>query len=204
MSPVKIEEHVILDAAAEEFAKLGYDGARVDSIARIAGVNKATLYYRVGDKEELYRRVVLRGQAVFHNAVIQAIENSETATETVTNILKEIANNALENILIPSIILREIAGNAKTLPQEGLDGLKKFMDTTRAIVTMGIEDGVFRDVDPTALQFMITGAIFSLSLTSRMRVLVNSDNPGPITPDQIAVSISDILLNGLLKEGNRQ
>ena len=204
MSPVKIEEHVILDAAAEEFAKLGYDGARVDSIAKIAGVNKATLYYRVGDKEELYRRVVLRGQAVFQNAVLEAVENSETATESVTSILKGIAKNALENQLIPSIILREIAGNAKTLPQEGLDGLKNFMDTTRAIVTMGIEDGVFRDVDPMALQFIVTGAVFTLSLTAGMRERVNPENPGPLIPEQIAASINDILLNGLLKEGNRQ
>ncbi len=203
MSPKKIDEQVILDAAAEEFAELGFNGARVDSIAKRAGINKAMLYYRVGDKEELYRRVVLRGQASLHNAMMKAIENSTTATETITNVLSEIADNVLENKLIPSIILREIAGNAKTLPPEGLNGIKMFMDTTRAIVTMGIEDGVFRDIDPTALQFMITGAIFTLSLTAGMRAEVNSDNPGPVTPEQIALSINDILLNGLLKEGDK-
>lgn len=204
MSPKKIDEEAILDAAAEEFAELGFNGARVDSIAKRAGINKAMLYYRVGDKEELYRRVVLRGQASIQNAVMNAISKSTTATETVENILSEIAGNAGSNKLIPSIILREISGNGKTLPDEGKEGIKRFMDTTRAMVTMGVEEGTFREIDSTALQFMITGTIFALSLTAEMRQSINSDNPGPITPKQITESITDILLNGILKEGSKQ
>ena len=34
----------ILEAAAHEFASKGFDGARVDEIARSAGVNKALIY----------------------------------------------------------------------------------------------------------------------------------------------------------------
>ena len=45
----------ILNAALEEFAELGMAGARTDSIARAAGVNKALLYYYFKDKERLYR-----------------------------------------------------------------------------------------------------------------------------------------------------
>jgi len=41
----------ILEAARDEFAEKGFAGARVDTIARRAGVNKATLYY--GDVTEL-------------------------------------------------------------------------------------------------------------------------------------------------------
>ena len=48
----------ILRAATAVFAELGYAGARVDEIARRAGVNKATIYYRIGDKRELYARAL--------------------------------------------------------------------------------------------------------------------------------------------------
>ncbi|HVR42592.1 MAG TPA: helix-turn-helix domain-containing protein, partial [Thermoanaerobaculia bacterium] len=41
----------ILDVAAAVFAEQGFAGARIDEIARRAGVNKAMLYYRVGNKE---------------------------------------------------------------------------------------------------------------------------------------------------------
>ncbi|MCL0088711.1 TetR/AcrR family transcriptional regulator [Dehalococcoidia bacterium] len=35
----------ILDAALEIFASKGFEGARIDEIAKTAGVNKALLYY---------------------------------------------------------------------------------------------------------------------------------------------------------------
>jgi TetR/AcrR family transcriptional regulator len=45
----------ILKAALREFAHLGLAGARVDVIARRAGVNKQVLYYHFGNKEDLFR-----------------------------------------------------------------------------------------------------------------------------------------------------
>jgi TetR/AcrR family transcriptional regulator len=44
----------ILDAALAEFASYGLAGARTESIARSAGVNKALLYYYFDSKENLY------------------------------------------------------------------------------------------------------------------------------------------------------
>ncbi len=48
----------ILDAALDEFAAKGLDGARVDAIAARAGVNKRMLYYYFGSKDHLYRAVL--------------------------------------------------------------------------------------------------------------------------------------------------
>jgi TetR/AcrR family transcriptional regulator len=45
----------ILKAALREFAQLGLAGARVDVIAKRAGVNKQVLYYHFGSKEGLFR-----------------------------------------------------------------------------------------------------------------------------------------------------
>ncbi|MCD4707600.1 MAG: TetR/AcrR family transcriptional regulator [Candidatus Sabulitectum sp.] len=201
MSPKKMDEKAILDAAAEEFAELGFSGARVDAIAKRAGINKAMLYYRIGDKEELYRRVVLRGQAGIQSAMMNAVAASTTATETMVSILTGIAENAAENRLMPSIILRELAGNAKTLPEEGRDGIRKFMDAVRLLVTTGVEEGTFRNIDPTALQFIVTGAVFMLSLTKEMRQELYPDNPGPVTAEQISEALNDIISHGILREG---
>lgn len=49
----------ILVAAREEFVTFGLDGARVDRIAERAGANKRLIYHYVGNKEELYARVLL-------------------------------------------------------------------------------------------------------------------------------------------------
>ncbi|MGN6128064.1 MAG: TetR/AcrR family transcriptional regulator [Humibacter sp.] len=44
----------IREAAGDEFAMYGFEGARVDRIAARAGVNKALLFQRFGDKAGLY------------------------------------------------------------------------------------------------------------------------------------------------------
>jgi TetR/AcrR family transcriptional regulator len=48
----------ILSAALAEFAARGFAGARVDAIARRAGVNKRMLYHYFDDKEGLFRAVL--------------------------------------------------------------------------------------------------------------------------------------------------
>ncbi len=50
----------ILTAAFKEFATYGFAGARVDEIARRAGINKRMLYHYFGDKEALFREVLRR------------------------------------------------------------------------------------------------------------------------------------------------
>lgn len=51
---------VILEAAAEEFAESGYDGATLDRIGERVGLSKASLYYYVSGKEQLFAAVVGR------------------------------------------------------------------------------------------------------------------------------------------------
>ena len=48
----------ILEAAKREFAKLGFGGARVDSIAARAKANKRMIYHYFSSKEELFTAVL--------------------------------------------------------------------------------------------------------------------------------------------------
>src|ERR1035437_7717095 len=50
--------HRILDAARAEFSEKGFDGARVDSIAQRADVNKALIYYYFKSKDELLQELL--------------------------------------------------------------------------------------------------------------------------------------------------
>src|ERR1041384_154495 len=51
----------IVAAAREEFARRGFDGARVDQIARRAGVNKQLLFYYFHSKRGLFSAGLSRG-----------------------------------------------------------------------------------------------------------------------------------------------
>jgi TetR/AcrR family transcriptional regulator len=50
----------ILDAAEEEFAAKGFDGARLSNIARGAGVQQALIHHYFSDKAGLYKGVIAR------------------------------------------------------------------------------------------------------------------------------------------------
>jgi AcrR family transcriptional regulator len=50
----------ILSAAEEVFAEHGFDGARIDVIAKVAGYNKSLLFQYFGDKLGLYAEVLKR------------------------------------------------------------------------------------------------------------------------------------------------
>ena len=50
----------ILAAAIKEFSAKGFAGARVDSIARRAAINKRMLYHYFGNKEGLFKAVLRR------------------------------------------------------------------------------------------------------------------------------------------------
>lgn len=63
----------ILQAATREFAAGGFDGARVDVIARSAGLNKQLIYHYFGSKDELFTEVLERAY--------QGIRESEAALQ---------------------------------------------------------------------------------------------------------------------------
>lgn len=48
----------LVDAARREFTAKGLEGARVDEIARQAGVNKQLVYHYFGNKEALYLKIL--------------------------------------------------------------------------------------------------------------------------------------------------
>ena len=54
MSPIEETKQRIIQAAAQAFGKMGYDGATTRAIAEAAGVNEVTLFRHFGNKKNLY------------------------------------------------------------------------------------------------------------------------------------------------------
>ncbi|MGV9358785.1 TetR family transcriptional regulator [Streptomyces misionensis] len=58
----------ILDVATQEFARAGYDGARVDEIAARTRTTKRMIYYYFGGKEQLFTAVLERAYGALREA----------------------------------------------------------------------------------------------------------------------------------------
>src|SRR5712664_3599390 len=59
----------IIAAAREEFSRRGFDGARVDQIARRAGVNKPLLFYYFHSERVVFTAVLARGAGELEQAL---------------------------------------------------------------------------------------------------------------------------------------
>ncbi len=71
----------ILDAALTVFAERGLAAARLDDIAKRAGLSKGTIYLYFPNKEELFREVI-------RNSVIAFIERGEAQFEALDDALQ--------------------------------------------------------------------------------------------------------------------
>jgi AcrR family transcriptional regulator len=67
-------EQGILDAAAAEFDRHGFQRASMERIARVAGITKALVYQYFGSKEGLYTACVERGRAEMFANMARAAE----------------------------------------------------------------------------------------------------------------------------------
>jgi len=59
----------IIEAAREEYAQRGFDGARVEHIARRAGVNKQLLFYYYHSKRGLFQAVLSQAASELEGAL---------------------------------------------------------------------------------------------------------------------------------------
>jgi AcrR family transcriptional regulator len=71
----------IIEAAEHVFAEKGFDGARVDEIARRAGVNKALIYYYFKSKDEildfLFHKFIEKVFTLFDSLNFEDLLNSD-------------------------------------------------------------------------------------------------------------------------------
>jgi AcrR family transcriptional regulator len=156
----------ILQAARDEFADKGYEGARIDEIARKAGINKAMLYYHVGDKKALYaaaiQSVVGRGAVL----VADAVSKSSTPREKLIAYVRGMFEMIGANPQMPRIMLREIASGGKNLPDGFFPDLLKVIMTVTGIMDEGVKKGVFIETVPALIHIMTLGMLVSIHTVS--------------------------------------
>jgi TetR/AcrR family transcriptional regulator, regulator of cefoperazone and chloramphenicol sensitivity len=85
----------LLEAAGEEFAEKGYDGATVRSICARAGANLAAVNYHFGDKEQLYLQAILEA----HRCGVEMAPDEEFFVGTPAEQLRRYVRHFLRHIL---------------------------------------------------------------------------------------------------------
>ncbi len=200
-SKKEITTRKILDAASKIFAEVGFEGARVDEIAKVAGVNKATLYYNIGDKETLYAAVIHDVIGESAKNLIDQMVKLENPEEKLSFFISRLVQRMYENPYLPKILMRENAGGGKNLPAIIGNDFKMIVGLLISILDEGKEKGVFRDVNPLILHMMVIGGISFLQTTEPIRkkfnVFTDKDN---LSVETIQKEILNILLTAVRKD----
>jgi AcrR family transcriptional regulator len=190
----------ILDAASSVFAEQGYAGARVDDIADRAGVNKAMLYYHVGDKTELYSAVLLRNFDRVRAALADALAVEGSARDRLEAVITALTRMVQRYPDHPRIVLREIASGAANLDPEVLASMLEAVDAVRGLIVEGTGSGELRSLDPVLTHLTLVGAVVFLNATAPIRERAAALGPPFQLPEpttDIAGFLIRILLDGL-------
>jgi len=186
----------IIDAALEVFGERGLSGARLDDIARRAGVSKGTIYLYFPNKEELFREVV---RAVVVNRVRQAAEMP--ATDDPAADLRRYMHALWEFVRSKDFqtIFKLVTGELHNFPDLAeFYGREVIMPSTQLLAGMisrGIERGDFRRVDPVlAARFISSTAITHSTWCARRHAFKLLTD---LTDEQVFEQLSDFFFHAI-------
>ncbi|MFP5258725.1 MAG: TetR/AcrR family transcriptional regulator [Acidobacteriota bacterium] len=159
----------ILEAAAEEFGREGFAGAKVEAIARRAGVNKAGLYYHVGNKEKLYEAVLLHLFGQVAGTLEQAAAPEATPAEALAALTAALADLFSRLPVLPRIMALEMASGAANMPAAALAEFRRIFSVTRGILARGQAAGLLEPAEPVFVHLTLVGSMIVYCLSEPLR-----------------------------------
>ena len=153
----------ILRAALEVFGEHGLAGARLEDIARRAGVSKGTIYLYFPNKEALFREMV-RSTIVEAIVAGEGIPSIGSAREQLLTFMA----NYWDFVRTPafSVIYRVVVSELHDFPDlvefYSAEVIVRGQRLIAGIITRGVSNGEFRSLDPTVSARMLI-SLFSTS-----------------------------------------
>ncbi|MBN2346049.1 MAG: TetR family transcriptional regulator [Candidatus Aminicenantes bacterium] len=202
---VRSSKDAILGAARREFAARGFAGARVESIARAAGCNKAMLFYYFSSKEKLYRAVLSRALGEIFAEIAGIVHEQLTPAEFMEKFPEIYVRFLARNLDLPRILVFDLVHRPENIAAAMTDILRantdfrpqRFQDMIRS----WHRQGLISEGDP--LHFMLN--VVSLSIFSFLaRPLVEAISGLKVQNDEAFCrariqSVVRILKQGMLK-----
>jgi TetR/AcrR family transcriptional regulator, cholesterol catabolism regulator len=189
----------IVAAAARVFRKNGFNGTSLAEIAESLGTDRATLYYYIGSKDELFHEIV-RDAAEANALQAEAIRDSAgTATVKLTRLITSLMSSYAEHYPYLFVYIQEdlskVSGGRSPWARQMRAINKRYDDAIVAIVKSGIEDGTLRTT--TSARVIANGIIGMVNWTHRW---YRTGDPSIPDASEIGSAYAQMVLNGLAVE----
>jgi AcrR family transcriptional regulator len=151
----------ILEAARRVFTRKGFAAARMEDIAREAGMNRALIHYYFRSKQKMFDLIFEENMKKFFGNFLIVLQGKEPLELKIRKMVINEIDMLMDNQELPLFIVTEIAHNPGKL-KEKISNLPVHMYKNEFIkqIQSEIRKGKIRKIDPR--QFMIN--LISLSL----------------------------------------
>jgi len=179
----------IRDTAQNLFRKKGYTATSMREIAEEVGIKAASLYNHFKKKEEILASICFDMALQFFDALEEVKSKSTNSVEMLSGAIRAHVQVIISNLDASAVFLHEW----RSLDDENLFEFKSqrklYESNFHQIIKRGIQEKVFKDVDPH---------FYSLILFSSMNWLYDLYRPdGKFTPKEIEEQFVNLLMNGL-------
>ncbi len=167
----EITKAKLLAAAESEFSDKGFFGARVDEIAKLAGVNKRMIYEHYVSKEGLYRQVLISVYEKLAECEREFYVDNLDPASAIKNIVYVCFKYLEQTPSFVRMLMWENLDSAKNLSIEEVRGLKEpTTEYIKAQIARGKELGIFK---PNVDEYQIIVSImnFGFSYFSNIHTL---------------------------------
>lgn len=152
----KAKRDELIRVAAELFKEQGYQTTTLNDIARHAGMDRASVYYYVGNKEEFFRDAVKGGVEQNAEKVEQVLARTDISTqEKLEQLVKLLMQSYSDSYPYMYLYIQEemhkIADANTPWAREMLEKTRGFEKAVLALIKQGMEEGAFRDDLPATL-----------------------------------------------------
>jgi TetR/AcrR family transcriptional regulator len=149
----------ILHAARAVFAETGFKNANIEEIAKIAGVDRASVYYYMGDKQEIYSEVLARSMNKYIEELMQTGTSGKSPEEKLTQYIKSWIPEGGKGLKDNMIYFWEFASGGENITRAYKENFSKLIEIFLDIIEEGVDKGDFKPVNPFILHMMIAGAL---------------------------------------------
>ena len=190
-----------LYGAAELIAERGLDGTKIDDIAEVTGIPKATIYYHLDGKNGVLAFLLGDLLDLVASEVGVAVSTGEDARTRLQAAVAAQLGVMVEHPFLCRALVGDL-GRATRLPDlaEALHGA--FYEPIEKLLAEGVDDGSLRKVDdPQEVALSIFGATTVAGLTAAVEG--PHENPAEAA-GRAAAAVCDLLLRGLAPAANER
>lgn len=184
--------------AAELIAERGLDGTKIDDIAEVTGIPKATIYYHLDGKNGVLAFLLGDLLDLIAGAVGVAVSGAEDARTRLEAAVVAQLRVMLEHPFLCRALVGDL-GRATRLPELAVAIHTAFFEPIEQLFVEGVADGSLRRVaDPGTVAISVFGAVTVAGLS----VAVEGPHDDPSgNAARLAAAIGELILDGLATRG---